>query len=184
MGPPRRKTNNSANADFQPAANTQEAPSNTVQNFTSRLWKPEKLFADEISIYTSITAGIHSQYFFLNHKIRHLEPGISDAIICKVPSVKFVLTLQKWPDHHLIFSLNWPHVLVVISSGTTPMDTTSSSTSTLMVLDPLLASVLQFYSPSPWRLRQSFPMTLLKAHPHWYSSSTGSTKHLDEVNPT
>ena len=70
VGLPTTKTNNTANADFQPTANTQEIPSTTVQNFTSRICKLEKLFADEISAYTSITAGIHSQYFFLYDKLR------------------------------------------------------------------------------------------------------------------
>ena len=68
-------TNNSANADFQHTLNTQEAPPNTVQNLASRSCKLEKMFADEITSYTSITAGIHSQYFFLYDKIRQLEPG-------------------------------------------------------------------------------------------------------------
>ena len=35
MGPPRPKTNISANADFQPLLNTQEVPSATVQNLTA-----------------------------------------------------------------------------------------------------------------------------------------------------
>ena len=61
VGPPRTKTNISVNTDFQPTPNTQEVPSTTVQNLTSRICKLEKLFADEISTYTSITAGIHSQ---------------------------------------------------------------------------------------------------------------------------
>ena len=34
VGPPRTETNNSANADFQPTPNTQEAASTTVQNLT------------------------------------------------------------------------------------------------------------------------------------------------------
>ena len=83
--PPRTKTNNSANADFLPTLDTQEAPSTTVQSLTSRICKLEKLFADEISTYTSITAGIHSQYFFLYDKIRQLESGSSDIIIWKIP---------------------------------------------------------------------------------------------------
>ena len=95
VGPPRTKANNTANADFQPTPNTQEAPSTTVENLTSRICKLEKLFADEISTYTSITAGIHSQYFFLYDKIRQLEPGNSDAIIWKIPSVKFVFDSAK-----------------------------------------------------------------------------------------
>ena len=76
VGPLRMKTNNSANADFQPTPNTQEAPSITVQNLTSRICKLEKLFADEISIYTSITAGIHSQYFFYMIKFASLNLAI------------------------------------------------------------------------------------------------------------
>ena len=56
VGPPKAKTNNSANADFQPTPNTQEAPPITAQNFTSTISKLEKLFADEIATYTSITA--------------------------------------------------------------------------------------------------------------------------------
>ena len=95
VGPPRKKTNNTANADFQPTPNTQEAPSTTVQNLTSRICKLEKLFADEISAYTSITAGIHSQYIFLYDKLRQLEPGHSDVNIWKIPSVKFVFDSAK-----------------------------------------------------------------------------------------
>ena len=64
VGPPRAKTNNSANADFQSSINTWEAPPTTVHNLTSRICKLEKLFADEIATYTSITAAIHSQHFF------------------------------------------------------------------------------------------------------------------------
>ena len=70
MGPSRAKTNNSANAGFQSILNTQEDPSTTVQNLALRICKLEKLFADEITTFTSITAGIHSQYFFLYDKIR------------------------------------------------------------------------------------------------------------------
>ena len=84
LGPPRAK-NNPANADFQPTTNTHEAPSITLQNLTSTICKLEKLFTDEIATYTSITAGIHSQYFFLYDKIRQFEPGNSDAIIWKIP---------------------------------------------------------------------------------------------------
>ena len=48
VGPPKAKTNNSANVDFQPTPNTQEAPPTTVQNLTLRLCKLEKVFSDEI----------------------------------------------------------------------------------------------------------------------------------------
>ena len=94
-GPPRAKTNISANADFQPLLNTQEVLSATVQNLTARIGKLEKLFTDEVATYTSITAGIQSQYFFLYDKIRQLEPGNSDVIIWKIPSVKFVFESAK-----------------------------------------------------------------------------------------
>ena len=143
LGPSRAKTNNPANAGLQLILNTQEDPPTTVQNLASRICKLEKLFADEITTYTSVTAGIQSQDFFLYDKIRQLEPGISDAIIWKIPSVKFVFDSAKRPDHHLTPSLNRPQVLVVLSSGLIPTDTTFSSNSILMVLDPLRASVLE-----------------------------------------
>ena len=92
VGTARTKTNNTANADFQPIPNTQET---TIQNLTSRIRKLEKLFANEVSTYTSITAGVHSQYFLLYDKIRQLEPGNSDVIIWKIPSVKFVFDSAK-----------------------------------------------------------------------------------------
>ena len=76
-----------------------------------------------------------------------------NLVIQMLPFGKFLRwslysTPQKWPDHHLIPSLNRPQVSVVLSSGLTPMDSTSSSNFTLMVLDPQLASVHQLYSPS------------------------------------
>ena len=95
MGPSRAKTNNSANAGLQPILNAQEDLPTTAQNLASRIWKLEKLLADESTTYTSITAVIHSQYFFLYDKIRQLEPGNSDAIIWKTPSVKFVFDSAK-----------------------------------------------------------------------------------------
>ena len=95
VGPPRTKTNNSSNADFQPTTNTQEAPPTMAQNITSRNCKLEKLFADEIATYTSINDGIHSHYFFLYDNSRKLEPNNSDAIIWKTPSVKFVFDSAK-----------------------------------------------------------------------------------------
>ena len=147
VGPPRTKINKTANADFQPTPNKQEAPSTTVQNLTSRICKLEKLFADEISAHTSITAGIHSQYFLLYDKIRQLEPGNSDVIIWKIPSVKFVFDSAKVARPSSVPLSNRPQVLAALLSGLTPMGTISSLSFTLMVLDPLLASVLQFYSP-------------------------------------
>ena len=92
VGTAKTKTNNTANAVSQPIPNTQET---TIQNLTSRLCKLEKLFANEVSTYTSITAGVHSQYFLLYDKIRQLEPGNSDVIIWKIPAVKFVFDSTK-----------------------------------------------------------------------------------------
>ena len=95
VGPPRTKINNTTNADLPLTTNKQETPSTTEQNLISRICKLEKLFANEVSTYTSITAGIHSQYFFLYDKIRQLEPGNSDVIVWKIPSVKFVFDSAK-----------------------------------------------------------------------------------------
>ena len=55
----------------------------------------QKLFRDEIATYSSITAGIHSQYLFLHDKIPQLEAGYSDAIFWKIPSFKFVFDSAK-----------------------------------------------------------------------------------------
>ena len=92
MGTAKTKTNNTANTDFQPIPHTQET---TIQNLTSRICKLEKVVANEVSTYTSITAGVHSHYFLLYDKIRQLEPGNSDVIIWKIPSVKFVFDSAK-----------------------------------------------------------------------------------------
>ena len=95
VGTAKTKTNNTTNADSQLTPKSQEVPSATLQNLTTRISKLEKLFANEVSSYTSITAGIHSQYFLLYDKIRQLEPGNSDVIIWKIPSVKFVFDSAK-----------------------------------------------------------------------------------------
>ena len=148
VGPPRTKTNKPTNADRQPTADAQEVPPTTVQNLTSRICKLEKLFADEISAYTSITAGVHSQYFFLYDKLRQLEPGHSDVIIWKIPSVKFVFDSAK------VARPSSDPLIEPATSFSSPifrthsMVTTSSSNSTRMVLDPLRVSVLRFYSHS------------------------------------
>ena len=56
MGPPRKKIANFAITGFQSSLNTREAPPTTMQNLTSRISKLEKLFADEIALYTCFTA--------------------------------------------------------------------------------------------------------------------------------
>ena len=94
-GSTRAKINICANAIFQPTPNTQEAPAITTHNLTSRISKLEKLNSDEIATYTSIIARIHSQYFFLHDKIHQLEPGNSDVIIWKIPSLMFVFDFAK-----------------------------------------------------------------------------------------
>ena len=81
------------------------------------------------------------KFVSLNLAIQILSSG-------KFPQWSLYLTPQKRPDHHLTPSLNRPHVLVVLSSGLIPMDITFSSNSILMVMDPLRAIVLQYYSPS------------------------------------
>ena len=58
--PPRAKTNNSANADFQSSHNTRDTPPTQAQHLTSRTSKLENIFAGKIATYTSITSGNHS----------------------------------------------------------------------------------------------------------------------------
>ena len=145
MGTAKTKTNNTAHTDSQPIPNTQKT---TIQNLTSRICKLEKLFANEVSTYTSITAGVHSQYFLLYDKIRQLEPGNSDVIIWKIPSVKFVFDSAKVARPYQIHSSSQLQVLAAPFSGPTRMATISSSNSTRMVSDTLRVSVLRFYSHS------------------------------------
>ena len=90
--PEQKQTILLANADFQPIHNTQET---TIQKLTSRICKLEKPFANEVSTFTSITAGVHSQYFLIYDKIHQLELGNSDVIFWKIPSVKFVFDSAK-----------------------------------------------------------------------------------------
>ena len=106
---------------------------------------------------------------FLYVKIRQLEASNSDAKIWKIPSVKFVFDSAKVARPSSDPSLNRPQALVVLSSGPIPMDTFSSSNSIPMVLDPLLANVHQFYSPSSLvTTTTSFNGPSRKDHPHWY----------------
>ena len=95
VGSPREKASNSVNVNFQFFTNTLEAPPIRAQNLTTKFSKVEKLFADEKATKTSVTAGIHSQYFLLYDKVRQLEPGNSDTIIWKNPSVKFLFGSAK-----------------------------------------------------------------------------------------
>ena len=148
VGPLRTKTNNTANADFQPTPNTQELLQlwcrTSHQEFAN--WKnclPKKYQLTHPSLRGSIpnTSSLMINFASLNRDIQM-------SLFGKFPQWSLYSTLQKWPDHHLIPSLSRPLALVVLSSGPTPMDTTSSSNSTRMVLHPLRASVLQFYSPS------------------------------------
>ena len=95
VGSPRAKTSNPENANFLSSSRTVETHSTMAQNLTSRISKLQKLFQYEIATYTSITARIHFQNFSLYDKIPQLEPGNSDAIIWKIPSVKFVFDSAK-----------------------------------------------------------------------------------------
>ena len=95
VGQPRAKADSSANANFQSSTNTLGAPPITAQNLTSRILKLEKLHSDEKIAYTSISAAVHSQYFFFYDKNRQLELGNSDATFWKIQSVKFVIDSAK-----------------------------------------------------------------------------------------
>ena len=116
---------------------------------SSRISKLEKLFAYEIATYTSITARIHSQYFFSDDKIRQLEAGNSDAIISKIPSVKFVFDSSKVarpssdPLTEPATSFNSP----IFSTHPPCILSSSGSTLTALDPDPLLTSMHHFYSP-------------------------------------
>ena len=68
MEPPRAMPNNSANVDFQFSNSTRDGSLTKVQNLSPRSYKLENLFTDEIATYTSITMGIHFQYFFYTMK--------------------------------------------------------------------------------------------------------------------
>ena len=82
VGTAKTKTNNTTNTDSQPIPNTQET---TIQNLTSRICKLEKLFANEVSTYTSITAGVHSQYFCYTIKFASLNPAIRMLLFGRSP---------------------------------------------------------------------------------------------------
>ena len=97
--------------------------------------------------HPSLRASILNTFSYMI-KFGSLNLAIQMLLIEKFPQSSLYSTLQKCPDLHLIPSLNRPQVLAALSSGLTPMDSTSSSNSTLMVLDPLPASALQSYSPS------------------------------------
>ena len=91
----------------------------------------------------------------------------------KSPRYSLYSALQKLPVHRPIPWLNQPRVSVVLSSGPIPMNTISSSNFFPMALDPLLASVLQYYSPFSQVIMTIYSNALFKTHPHWYSRSTG-----------
>ena len=82
VGTAKTKTNNTANTGFQSIPNMQET---TIQNLTSRICKLEKLFANEVSTYTSITAGVHSQYFFYTIKFASLNLATQMLLFGKSP---------------------------------------------------------------------------------------------------
>ena len=185
LGPPTAKTNNSANADFQPTPNTQEAPPILAQNLTSTISELEKLFADEVTTYTFITAGIHSQYIFLYDKIRQLEPGNSDGIIWKISSVNFVFDSAKEarPSSDLLIE--------PATSFSSPIFRTHPHGYNFFVkffsygIGPATvkcASILFTLFPGDFDNLLQWPFS--EAHLHWYSRSNGPTEQLDEDNPT
>ena len=80
---------------FRYSSNRREAPTTQAEHLTSRISIFEKLFADETATYTSIAAGIHSQYFSLYDLIRRLEAVHSDFINWKIALVNFVFDSAK-----------------------------------------------------------------------------------------
>ena len=183
--PPGTKTNITANADFQPTLNTQEALSTTVQNLTSRICKLKKLFADETSAYTSITAEILSQYFFFYDKLRQLQPGISDVIIWKIPLAKFVFDSAK-----VARPSSDPLVEPATRFSSPIFRTHPHGYNFFIKLYPYgigpatgkCASILFTLFPGNYDNLLQWPFS--KTIPHWYSRSTGLNEHLDEDNPT
>ena len=148
MGPLKAETAIYTNAGSQFASNTQDNPSSLMQNLILRICLLQKLFSEEITTYTSITSGIHSQYFLLDDKFRQLKSGNSDIILWKIPSVKFVFDSAKVSR----LSSN-PIIEPDMSFGSLafrihPHDYNFLSIYTLMVLDLLPGSVHQFFSPS------------------------------------
>ena len=85
VGPPRTKTNNTANADFQPTPNTQETPSTTVQNLILGTCKVEKLFADEISATHPSLRGSIPNIFYYMINFASLNMEIQMSLIGKFP---------------------------------------------------------------------------------------------------
>ena len=62
VGPFRAKANKPECVNSQSSTNTLEAPPITTQKLNSRISRLENFFAAETATYTSMTAGIHSQY--------------------------------------------------------------------------------------------------------------------------
>ena len=93
VGQPRAKTNNSADANFQPTPNTQEATPITAHDLTPRLSKLKKRFADEIATYTSIIAGFNTFSYMI--KFANLNPAIQMLSFGRFPQWSLYLILQK-----------------------------------------------------------------------------------------
>ena len=143
------------------------------------------MFTDEVATYSSITAGIQSQYFFLYDKIRQLEPGNSDVIIWKIPSVKFVFESAK------VARPSSDPLIEPATSFSSPIFRTHPHGYDFFIKFLPLWYWTRYWQvcfntihPLPWRLRQSSQMALLKDHPHWYLRSTEPIKQLDEDNLT
>ena len=84
--------------------------------------------------------------FFLYDKLLRLDPGNSDVIIWKIPSVKFYSTAKvARPSSDPLIELATSFSSPIFQ--TQPHGYNFFIKLTLMVLDPLLASVLQFYLP-------------------------------------
>ena len=80
--------------NLPPAQNLEDTVLAITRDLQSNLSKLETIFCDEVASYTSVTSGIHTQYF-LYDKVRQLEPCDSQTIIWKISSVRLVFDFAK-----------------------------------------------------------------------------------------
>ena len=62
----------------------------TPSNMLFRISTLEKTVQDDLSRQKSLLSSIHSNYSFLQDKLRQLEAGSSNTILWRIPSVRFV----------------------------------------------------------------------------------------------
>ena len=94
-------------------------------------------------------------------------------------------TPQKQPDQHLIPSVNQSQVLVVLSSGLSPMDSFLNQVLPLWYWTRLWQVCINIIHLLPWWLREPTSTAFFEAHPQWYqlgplNSSARSGPSLQE----